>query len=289
MINGKVELFKAGELQRSETVNSGLIGNEVKKVIYIIIIFGSISVCFLGIRSNVSQAHQRKIDYAATTIKSESVKIKYLNNELSQFYQKDQSEFLVEPVDEEKLKKLEQAIDILKTDARDFGLKPEDFFGDATGVHQGKTELVQKLENIKDKLDIQKQISPLLFQTPVDWSAGTSEIIIKETASESDILQVRNKVSTSEDRWSTAMVGILNELLVQVKHYTELKQSIDEMSEGELLTSMGTLDNLLLNLSELDQIKNETMRKELSDQLDEVDQLLEKQMLGEEINEQVEY
>lgn len=255
--------------------------DRAKKIIYISVIIGSVSICFLGIRSNMEQEYQRKVDYAKSTIKNETAKVKRIDKQIQQLYQNDQEDFLMESIDEETVKNIEKDIRTLKTEAVDFGLKEKDFSNEFMEVLQGEKELSTKMTDIEHKRAIQKKIGEHMVEAPVDWSVSSpDDIVIKETASNAVILQIHNEITKSESGWDKAMVACLNEMEAQVKQYTELKQSITAMSQDGVLTSSATMENFLLAISQLELIKNETLKQELSDQIDVIDGLLEKQALG---------
>ncbi|EOL49382.1 hypothetical protein [Enterococcus caccae] len=262
--------------------------DKAKRFIYIIVIIGSISVCILGIRSNINKEYQRKVDYAKSTIKSESAKIKRLDKQVKQLYREDQEDFLMEPIDEEKLKSIERDIRTLKKEAVDFGLKDEDFSSNFVEVIQGEKELSTKIEDFNRKRTIQKQISELLVKAPVDWTANSPNIVINETASTATISQIRNEVSKSENNWTKAMSALLDEMDTQVKQYTELRRTIEAMIQDGALTSSMTVETFFLAISQLELVKNETLRQELANQLDIIDSLLKKQALGEVVTNQEE-
>lgn len=270
-------------------IKSGRFGSKsVMKVIYLIVIISSIGICFLGLQSNANKEHQRKVEYAKTTIKNEAVKIQSLNKQILQFYQNDQEEFLVEPVDMEKLKEIEREIISLKTEAKDFDLKSNDFFADTVEVTQGKKEMTTKIKNLKNKKEIQEQITALLVHAPSDWTAQTIDIIINEQASVTAISKLRSKIADSENEWNNAIIAFLAEMDTQVKYYSDLKQEITAMSKDGVLSDSVTIDNFILIFNQLDQIKNETLKKELVDKMDVIDNLLEKQAMGEVIVNQEE-
>ncbi|ALS01643.1 hypothetical protein ATZ33_09755 [Enterococcus silesiacus] len=263
--------------------------NGIKKVIYIIVICGSIGVCFLGLQTKAKQEQQRKVEYATATIKNEAVKIKRLNKQILELYQNDQEEFLIEPIEVEKLNNIERDSITLRTEAADFGLENKDFSIDTSEVTEGKQLLLTKIDDIKNKRDIQKQVTALLVQAPSDWAAEPVDVVINEQASVEGVAQIRNEISETDSAWSKAIIALLNEMTTQAKAYTDLKQAINAMAEGETLTAEATLENIILVFNQLDQIKNEMLKKELSDRLDVIDKLLEKQLFGnEEINNQEE-
>lgn len=263
-------------------VKSGWVG----KIIYIIVILSSISICLIGIRSKANQEQQRKVEYAKSTIKSEAVKIKRLNKQIRQLYQNDQEEFLVEPIEKAKIKDIERDIIILKTEAVDFGLKSKDFLTDNSEVWQGKKELLLKIEEIKNKSGVQKRVSDLLVQAPTDWTTENLDVVIKENTTAEDIIKIRNDVSKMKDQWSEAITSVLDQMDVQVKQYNEIKQSIAEMNRDGVLTSEANMENFIFIFNQLSEIKNETLKKELSDQLDVIDKLLEKQAIDGSATEQ---
>lgn len=270
-------------------IKSGRFGSKsVMKVIYLIVIISSIGICFLGLQSNANKERQRKVEYAKTTIKNETVKIQRLNKQILQFYQNDQEEFLVEPVDMEKLKEMEREILSLKTEAKDFDLKSNDFSVDTVEVTQGKKEMTTKIKNLKNKKEIQEQITALLVHAPSDWTAQTIDIIINEQASVTAISKLRSKIADSENEWNNAIIAFLTEMDTQVKYYSDLKQEITAMSKDGVLSDSVTMDNFILIFNQLDQIKNETLKKELVDKMDVIDNLLEKQAMGEVIVNQEE-
>lgn len=255
--------------------------NWVVKGIYIMVILVSICICFLGIRSNTNQEQLRKVEHAKSTIKDEVIRVKRLNKKISQFYQNDQEEFLAEPIEKEELRGVERSIITLKTEAVDFGIESKDFSANTSEVTQGKKELMVKMEDIKNKRDIQNQVTELLVQAPTDWTAGNGEIVIKESATAEKISKIRNNISKTETQWSTAITTFLDEMDTQVKQYKDIKQSIDIMEQDGGLTSDATIENIILIFNQLPQIKNEALKKDLFDKLDIIDKKLEKQEIGD--------
>lgn len=260
----------------------------VVKGIYIIVILVSISICYIGIRLNADQEQYRKVEHAKTTIKDEAVKIKRLNKQINQFYQNDHEEFLAEPMVEEDLRTIERSILTLKTEAIDFGLENKSFSADTSEVTQGKKELMDKIEDIKNKRSIQKQLAALLIQAPTDWTADNAEAVIKENTTAEKISKIRNQVSKTDTQWGRSVITLLDEMDTQVTQYEEMKQSIDMMGQEGVLTSNATIENIILIFNQLPQIKNETLQKELSDKLDVIDKQLEKQAIGDSVNGQEE-
>ncbi|WP_207695656.1 hypothetical protein DOK67_0001653 [Enterococcus sp. DIV0212c] len=247
---------------------------KVKIVIYLIVISCSMGICFLGIRLNTSQQHQRKLEYAEATVKHEAVKIKQLNEEVRQLYQSDQEEFLINPIEESAVKEIEGNIVAIKANAEDFGLKSKDFSADTSEVSQNKKELTSKIKEIKDKINIQKQVTLLLVQAPADWTKNGDTVVINEKATDEELLKIRNKISGYAGSWHNAITALLNEMDTQVKQYNELNESIDLMIDGEKLTDKATSENFIVSFNQLELIKNDALRKKLADKLELIDQLL---------------
>lgn len=256
------------------------------KGIYIGVIAVSVGICFLGIRSNANQEQKRKVEYAKTTIKSEAIKIQRLNNQLSQFYQVDNKEFLVEPLEREKLRDTERAIITLKTEAIDFDLENKDFSADTSEVAQGKKELLLQIEDIKNKSDIQKQVTELLVDAPTDWSSPNEVIVINEKTTMDQISMIRDNISKTKNLWSQSITTFLNEMDAQVKQYEDLKQAVDKMEKEGRLTDDASPDNFILLFDQLDQVKNESLKKDLSDKFDRIDELLKKQETVDSVKEE---
>lgn len=259
---------------------------KTSKIIYIFVIVVSISICFLGIKTNAGEEHQRKIEYAKATIKNEEIKMNRLNKQIFQLYQNGQEEFLVEPIDDEKVRGIESDILTLKTEAIDFGLKDKDFSIDTSEMTEGKKELLAKIADIKNKKDLQKQVTALIIDTPTDWSADTIDVVINENASVQLVSQIQHEVSKSENDWNKAIISYLKEIESQIKQYTDLKQSITAMNQNGELTDQATVENFILIFNQLDLIKSEPLKKELSDELDVIDKLLENQATSEVVPDQ---
>lgn len=148
--------------------------------------------------------------------------------------------------------------------------------------------MTTKIKNLKNKKEIQEQITALLVHAPNDWTAQTIDIIINELASVTAISKLRSKIADSENEWNNAIIAFLTEMDTQVKYYSDLKQEITAMSKDGVLSDSVTMDNFILIFNQLDQIKNETLKKELVDKMDVIDNLLEKQAMGEVIVNQEE-
>lgn len=260
--------------------------NWVGKGIYIIVIFVSISICILGMASNANKEQQQKVEHAKSTIKDEAVKIQRLDKQISQFYQKDQSEFLVEPIEEDELKDIERNITILKTEALDFGLDRKVLSADTSEVTKGKKELVDKVEDVKNKKALQNQVTALLVQAPNDWTIANGEAVIKDSTTLEQISKIRTTASKSKTEWSKAITSLLDEMETQVKQYKTMKQSIDMMGQEGTLTSNATIENVILIFNQLSEIKNESLKKDLSDKLDIIDKQLNKQEILESVSDQ---
>ncbi|MGM0218370.1 hypothetical protein [Enterococcus sp. AZ126] len=256
------------------------------KGIYIGVIAVSIGICFLGIRSNANQEQKRKVEYAKTTIKNEAIKIQRLNNQISQFYQVDNKEFLVEPLEREKLRDTERAIITLKTEASDFDLENKDFSADTLEVAQGKKELLLQIEDIKNKSDIQKQVTELLVEAPTNWSSPNEVIVINEKTTMDQISMIRDNISKTKNLWSQSITTFLNEMDAQVKQYEDLKQAVDKMEKEGRLTDDASPDNFIHLFDQLDQVKNESLKKDLSDKFDRIDELLKKQETVDSVKEE---
>lgn len=280
-----MEHLKKGIVKRGVKV---IKSNRVGKGIYIIVILISISICLLGIRSNGKKEQQRKIEHIKSTLKDETVKINQLTKQISQFYQNDQEEFLADQIKEDELKDIQLNINTLKTEADDFGVEKKDFTADTSEVRQAKEELVAKIEDIKNKKNIQNQVTALLMQTPTNWAANNEEAIIKESTTAEKILKIRHSVSKAETQWNQAIISLLDEMDAQVKQYKDIEQSIDMMEQDGVLTSNATIENVILIFNQLPQIKNETLKKDLSDKLDVIDTLLEKEETTDSLEEQEE-
>ncbi|OJG73277.1 hypothetical protein RV12_GL000684 [Enterococcus quebecensis] len=247
---------------------------------YLIVIGCSIGICFLGLRLNVSQQHQRKIEYAEETVRNEAVKIKQLNNQVRTLYQNDQEEFLIHPLEESSIVEVEEQIESLKSKAEDFGLKSKDFSMDTSDVVKSKQELVNKINQIKNKSSIQNQIAALLVDAPSDWATTADTVVINEKVTLQKIERMRSEITGNTGVWHNAITIILNEMDNQVKQYNELKQSIERMIDGESLTNDATIENFILSFNQLELIKNTILRKELTDKLELIDKRLESHSAG---------
>lgn len=256
--------------------------SNVKKVIYLAVIVGSVGICFVGIDSSANQRQQRKIEYAKATIENEAVKIKRLDTKIIHFYQDGQEEFLIDPIDMSSVEAVEKDIASLKTTASDFGLKDEDFSIDNSEVSKEKKILVDKISDIKNKQAIQEEISALLVQSPTKWTKENLDIVISEDTTLEKITSISGKVAKSEKPWNVSMMALLKEIEMQVTQYNALKQSIDAMIAGEELTTDANLENFVSSYNQLELIKNETLRNRLNSKLETIDQLLNEQAMNQE-------
>lgn len=256
--------------------------SNVKKVIYLVVIVGSVGICFVGIDSSANQRQQRKIEYAKATIENEAVKIKRLDTKIIHFYQDGQEEFLIDPIDMSSVEAVEKDIASLKTTASDFGLKDEDFWIDNSEVSKEKKALVDKISDIKNKQAIQGEISALLVQSPTKWTKENLDIVISEDTTLEKITSISGKITKSEKSWNVSMMALLKEIEMQVTQYNALKQSIDAMIVGEELTTEANLENFISSYNQLELIKNETLRNRLNSKLETIDQLLNEQAINQE-------
>ncbi|MDA9471847.1 hypothetical protein [Enterococcus sp. 5H] len=256
--------------------------SNVKKVIYLAVIVGSVGICFVGIDSSANQRQQRKIEYAKATIENEAVKIKRLDTKIIHFYQDGQEEFLIDPIDMSSVEAVEKDIASLKTTASDFGLKDEDFSIDNSEVSKEKKALVDKISDIKNKQAIQGEISALLVQSPTKWTKENLDIVISEDTTLEKITSISGKITKSEKSWNVSMMALLKEIEMQVTQYNALKQSIDAMIVGEELTTEANLENFISSYNQLELIKNETLRNRLNSKLETIDQLLNEQAMNHE-------
>lgn len=257
-------------------------GSNVKKVIYSIVIVGSVGICFVGIDSSANQRQQRKIEYAKATIENETIKMKRLDTKIIHFYQDGQEEFLIEPIDKSLLEAVEKDIDSLKTTAVDFGLKDEDFSIDNSEVSKEKKALIDKISDTKNKQAIQDQLSTLLIQSPKDWTKESFDIAISEDTTLEKITSISSEIPKSEHSWNLSMIALLKEIERQVTQYNALNQSIDAMIVGEELTTAANLENFISSYNQLELIKNETLKNRLENKLEIIDQLLNKQAINQE-------
>ncbi|MEI5993374.1 hypothetical protein [Candidatus Enterococcus mansonii] len=257
-------------------IKSGLVDRgSLKIVIYLIVIICSITVCFLGIKINAKQKHQRKIEYAEATIKNETGKIKQLNEQVRNLYQDQQEEFLIQPLEDSLIIEIERSVIALKSKAEDFGLKKKEFSVDTSETAQNKDKLILKLKDVKVKKKIQNQVTDLLVQEPADWKVNADAVVMNEHATDEKVLKIRNKISGHTSVWHDAIIAFLNEIDAQIKQYSESKQSIDAMIDGEKLTSNANAENFILTFNQVALIKNEGLRKSLVDKLDFIDKQLE--------------
>lgn len=128
-------------------------------------------------------------------------------------------------------------------------------------------------------------MAALLEQAPTDWETGSSSVSVNEKATAEGILQIRNKMNKTESQWSNSITAYLDEMAAQVKQYHEIKQSIAEMLKDDVLTDAATLDNFILVFNQVDQVKSEILKKELSSKLDIIDKLLETEANNDTISE----
>jgi glutathionyl-hydroquinone reductase len=256
--------------------------NIVKVVGFLIVVAGALFVCLYGMNFNAKEEEQRKIEYAEATLKSETAKIQQLNVQVSGFYKDETEEFLISQIEEDQIKQLESKINQLKIEASDFGLEAAQFSVDISEVSKEKEELVFKITDIKEKYMIQNQLTKMLLQAPQTWEVSSETAVINKEASADKLLKIQNDVLKKGGSWGTAMAAYITEMDAQVKLYTEIKQGINKMLAGDSLTSEATVENLIYRVEQLPQVKNEQLRKELSDQLDVIEELLNAQALGEE-------
>lgn len=258
-------------------IKSGLVDRgKFNVVLYLIVISCSIGICFLGIRLNARQQHQRKIEHAEATIKNEAAKINQLNEQVRQLYQGDQEEFLTDPLEESSIKEVEGHIVALKSKAEDFGLKSKDFSVNTSDVVQRKAELASKIQEIKNKSTIQNQVTDLLVQDSADFGVvNAATVVINKEATADKILRIQEEIFGNTSTWHNVITAILAEMSAQVKQYNELKQSIDLMIDGEELTNNANTENLIRNFNQLELIKNDTLRKGLTDKLELIDRLIQ--------------
>lgn len=264
--------------KRSVGVRIGSWGSKgIKKVIFAVVIVTSVSICFIGIKTNAAQQHQRRLEYAEATIKNETKKINNLDREVRQFYQNNQEEFLTEPTDAAKVKAIEKEIIALKTTSADFGLADKDFSINNSTVVEEKKRLVDKIMDVKNKLAVQEQIADLLVEKPNEWNGQDVTIVIDAKTTAEEIMSIRNKISQTQNSWDNRMNTILHEMDAQVKQYNDLSQTISIMTNDGILANNVSMDSVITSYNQVAQVKNETLKKELSDKLAVVDELLKNQ------------
>ncbi len=256
--------------------------NLIKRVGCIAVIGSSLLICFLGVSMNAEQRRQQKIDYAEITIRNETEKITFLDKQLSKLYKDETEEFLTESIEEVQIKQLERKINQLKTEASDFGLKSEHLPLDISQLSKDKQVLLSKVADIKTKYTIQQQLQEMLVQAPENWDSTSDTVIINENATVENLLKLHNDVVQFNSLWSNSISAFLNEMNVQVKLYNEIEQGIDKMIDGQALTSEATLETFIHHFNLVTQVKNTTLRKGLSERLEQIDQLMNAQIVGEE-------
>lgn len=256
--------------------------NLVKRVGCIAVVGGSLLICFLGISMNAGQRQQQKIEYAEITIRNETEKIKFLDKLVGELYKDETEEFLVNPIEELQIKQLETKVNQLKTEAADFGLKSNHLPLDISQIAEDKQKLASKLADIRTKYTIQQQVQEMLVQAPENWEATGEAVIINEKATAENLLKLHNVVVQFNSVWSNGISVYLNEMDAQVNLYNEIQQGIAKMIDGQNLTSEATLEAFIHQFNQVSQVKNTTLRKRLSERLEQVDQLMNAQIIGEE-------
>lgn len=176
---------------------------------------------------------------------------------------------------------MEKEINALKTTALDFGLNEDEFSVVNSEVVKEKKRLILRINETKTKKKIQEKIVSLLDQAPADWSVIDSEVIINEKTTLENIMSIKKEISGTTGTWSSSIDVFLKEMETQVTQYNTLNQSIDSLVEGETLSSNASMESFIACYNQLELIKNETLRKMLTEKLDVVDQLLNNQAISQ--------
>ncbi|MDN3183546.1 hypothetical protein [Enterococcus faecalis] len=262
--------------------------NKQKNLLTTIVVaslLGGGTACYLY---SVKQENSREVAQADTLVNKTSEELKQIEKEITKLYSEKNPEFLNSHTTDVSIYTVQKKIQKVR---HEYNKEKKALF--TIGKEQENKTSQQflscekALEAVQSMLLVQKDVNSLFEKPVITGDSYTKNVPLKATIQSDNVNAMKNKYydEVSHSKWQQAINELLKEAETQAKQIDKAKTVVKEVFKDNKVVQVDKkkYDTALV---EVKKIKNETVRKQLLEQLDKVKVELEKQAKKEtETNE----
>lgn len=147
-----------------------------------------------------------------------------------------------------------------------------------TGITVTHKEAEELLKTIQTKFDIQTQVNSLFLSPALNGNTVQEKIIVIDTLEQKAFTEQKESLyQTAEklDEWQASINLILNTAETQLAQNEKVKALAEKQLKDKKLTKETTAENIKALQTEIEKVKNETLKKQYTEQLKTIQKLAE--------------
>lgn len=217
---------------------------------------------------------KQKLEAAQTEVNNQETTLKTLNRDLKGYFDKKSPSYLVENMQESKIKELKKEVENA-TSLKETTLKVDhtSFDNEVEAVNKTMTTLETTFEQ-------QQAVNKLFQETAVNGAKISKELPIADDLKQETIDQVKKLVEKPTSDFEKTIQSLTTEAENQVKQLDKAKQATAKVYKDKVIST----DTKLYDTAktEVDKVKNAKAKKALTDQLSKVKADIDKKAAEEE-------
>lgn len=248
----------------------------VKGFFMIVVMAGALGICFFGYRVNANRVKEQKIAYAESMTDISEETLNDLASDIATLYTDSSKQFLTSETTEEAVVALEGKVNEVQATAEDFELDGTSLNSSLKKLNQKKEQQLLELEGIRQQLKLEQKITGLFTAETLSWQPATDDVTITDDLTTDDIVKLQNQVNDmGAESWRNAANHYLNAANEQLKQVADIQATFDSYIKDGALTADVDYNNYYTLESQINEVKNETLRNDLHQQLDQLNTLLQ--------------
>lgn len=224
---------------------------------------GALTVCFVGYKANTNKQYEQRVQYAKTALDKDQTELSAIEQSIKAFYKDDKQVFLKNDIKDTDLSQTGAKLDSLKVSAEEFSIAEKDLPKSAGTINQEKERLNHLMDDAEIKYKIQQSVNALFEQPVKTWDKATNDVIIKEKLKETEMGEIRERVSLmdKEDGWTKVVKEYLDFATAQLKRANTIQASIDKMLKNGEITKSATYESYLSLVDSISQVRNAKLKE----------------------------
>ena len=180
--------------------------------------------------------------------------------------------FLRKGLTAQDINKVEEHINSIKSSSSDYNLKKGDLEDEIAELSTNKDSLKKELSSINNQFKTQEAINALFNQETlaIDGKDVNSDVVIKESIEATTIAELKETSLVEDEKntdWQIAINTLIIEAETQLSKIETATSKVEELVKDGNVQSGVSIDAYNQVKSEVDTVKNENVKKELSDKL----------------------
>lgn len=234
-------------------------------IIATVVLFGTLSVggTAYGIMNSRNYAH------AETTIKDERKDLSNYKSIINKMVD-SKTGYLQPSATYDNLNRYKNLVNNMSDSYVDFHIKKDALTKELKVIKIGKREVLNKIKLIEVKLKAQDKVNSMFASVAINGST-VGEQPIKDSLNADGVSKVKSSININEDsQWMTSIQDLINKADAQVQQVDKATKLVNALIQNDQVVSGVTRDQYNQALTEVNLIKNPTIKQGLVDKLNKV-------------------